>query len=410
MDVEQGHFANQAPQENREIDLDRNIDLDINIVKIEQYLKSNLPLNIDTFNRLIQIGLQAIRTLKNKNAALIKAYNDLNTKEDEINNLKAQIIAMKTLHGKELQGAKDAALDMQYKNGFDIIYNDVDVLRKQRDDLQTQNDAISRFFVNNGENIFEKMIALEKENAELKQQLELRNDVISKSDLDSVFQSGIKTFASSINTPAVDEIRLKELLHDTVRLAHLSRERGECIRQYIQYFVALQDWIENKMVVRYYNALKEASKNGNELINLVYNLLCYIDDMYKAFLPEQFGYERMNLAETDNEAKSKQINDIEYIHYPRLNSLITFDHQDAALENKYISLIDQSPQTFDSAIQRIVRKTYNPNGNPYTPSIRENNGRLPRPAEPLFLSMNPDNPIQYFDSNTSIQGLPQPYL
>ena len=25
MDVEPGHFANQAPQENREIDLDRNI-------------------------------------------------------------------------------------------------------------------------------------------------------------------------------------------------------------------------------------------------------------------------------------------------------------------------------------------------------------------------------------------------
>ena len=35
MDVEPGHFANQAPQENREIDLDRNI------VQIEQYLKKN---------------------------------------------------------------------------------------------------------------------------------------------------------------------------------------------------------------------------------------------------------------------------------------------------------------------------------------------------------------------------------
>ena len=403
MDVEPGHFANQAPQENREIDLDRNI------VQIEQYLKSNLPVNGETFDLLIQIGIKAINTLKIKNAALIKAQSDLYEKDQKIKDLEVQILYMKSLHEKEIQGAKDAAMDMQYKNGFNIVYNDVDVLRRQRDELQNQTDVISRFFVNNGENIFEKMIALEKENAELKQQLELRNDVISKSDLDSALQSGIKTFASSINTPAVDEIRLKELLHDTVRLAHLSRERGECIRQYIQYFAALQDWIENKMVVRYYNALKEASKNGNELINLVYNLLCYIDDMYKAFPPEQFGYERMNLAETDNEAKSKQIKDIEYIHYPRLNSSITFDHQDAALENKYISLIDQSPQTFDSVIQRIVRKTYNSDGF-YTPQIRENNQRLPQPAEPLFTSNKPDNPIQYFDSNSIVQSLPQPQL
>ena len=404
MDVEQGQFANQAPQENREIDFDRNI------VQIEEYLKSNLPQSGDTFNMLIQIGLQAISTLKNKNDALIKAHNDLKTKEKEIENLKAQIIAMKTLHGKELQGAKDAVLDMQYKNGFDIIYNDVDVLRKQRDDLQTQNDAISRFFVNNGENIFEKMTALEKENAELKNQLELRNNVVSKSDLDSALQDGVQRLASSINTPVVDEVKLKELLHDTVRLAYTSKERGECILNFRMYFLALQDWIENKMVVRYYNALKEASKNGNELINLVYNLLCYIDDMYKAFPPEHFGYERKDLNAIDNEAKSKQIKDIEYVHYPRLNSYIHLTEQDAALENKYISLIYQSPRTFDSVIDRIVRKTYNPNGNPYTPSIRENNGRLPRPPEPLFLSMNPDNPIQYFDSNTSIQGLPQPYL
>lgn len=404
MDVEQGQFANQAPQENREIDFDRNI------VQIEEYLKSNLPQSGDTFNMLIQIGLQAITTLKNKNSSLIQAHNDLKIKEIEIENLKAQIIAMKTLHGKELQGAKDAALDMQYKNGFDIIYNDVDVLRKQRDDLQTQNDAISRFFVNNGENIFEKMTALEKENAELKNQLELRNNVVSKSDLDSALQDGVQKLASSINTPVVDEVKLKELLHDTVRLAYTSKERGECILHFRMYFLALQDWIENIMVVRYYNALKEASKNGNELINLVYNLLCYIDDMYKAFPPEHFGYERKDLNAIDNEAKSKQIKDIEYVHYPRLNSYIHLTEQDAALENKYISLIYQSPRTFDSVIDRIVRKTYNQNGNPYTPSIRENNGRLPRPPEPLFLSMNPDNPIQYFDSNTSIQGLPQPYL
>ena len=404
MDVEQGQFANQAPQENREIDFDRNI------VQIEEYLQSNLPQSGDTFNMLIQIGLQAINTLKKKNLSLIKAHNDLKIKEIEIENLKAQIIAMKTLHGKELQGAKDAALDMQYKNGFDIIYNDVDVLRKQRDDLQTQNDAISRFFVKNGENIFEKMTALEKENAELKNQLELRNNVVSKSDLDSALQDGVQKLASSINTPVVDEVKLKELLHDTVRLAYTSKERGDCILHFRMYFLALQDWIENKMVVRYYNALKEASKNGNELINLVYNLLCYIDDMYKAFPPEHFGYERKDLNAIDNEAKSKQIKDIEYVHYPRLNSYIHLTEQDAALENKYISLIYQSPRTFDSVIDRIVRKTYNPNGNPYTPSIRENNGRLPRPPEPLFLSMNPDNPIQYFDSNTSIQGLPQPYL
>ena len=404
MDVEPGHFANQAPQENGENDFDRNI------VQIEQYLQGNIPRNDNTFNMLIQIGLQAISTLKKKNAALIQAQNDLNTKGKEIKNLEAQIIAMKALHDKELQGAKDAALGMQYKNGFDIIYNDVDVLRKQRDDLQTQNDAISRFFVSEGENIFQKLTALEKENAELKKQLELRNNVVSKSDLDSALQDGVQRLASSINTPVVDEVKLKELLHDTVRLAYTSKERGDCIQHFRLYFLALQDWIENKMVVRYYNALKEASKNGNELINLVYNLLCYIDDMYKAFPPEHFGYERKDLNAIDNEAKSKQIKDIEYVHYPRLNSYIHLTEQDAALENKYISLIYQSPRTFDSVIDRIVRKTYNPNGNPYTPSIRENNGRLPRPPEPLFLSMNPDNPIQYFDSNTSIQGLPQPYL
>ena len=60
-------------------------------------------------------------------------------------------------------------------------------------------------------------------------------------------------------------------------------------------------------------------------------------------------------------AKSKQIKDIEYVHYPRLNSYILLTEQDADLENKYISLIYQSPRTFDSVIDRIVRKTYNAN-------------------------------------------------
>ena len=56
MDVEPGHFANQAPQENGEIDFDRYI------VQIELYLQGNIPRNDNTFNMLIQIGLQAIRT------------------------------------------------------------------------------------------------------------------------------------------------------------------------------------------------------------------------------------------------------------------------------------------------------------------------------------------------------------
>ena len=96
MDVEPGHFANQAPQENREIDLDRNI------VQIEQYLKSNLPLNGETFDLLIQIGIKAINTLKIKNAALIKAQSDLYEKDQKIKDLEVQILYMKSLHEKEI--------------------------------------------------------------------------------------------------------------------------------------------------------------------------------------------------------------------------------------------------------------------------------------------------------------------
>ena len=391
----------------------------VNIERAKTYLNSQLQCDVGTLRTLVDLGLQLVRALEDKDRSIDICEQEMREKNEEINTernkhaqekawLQQQLIAANNLiKQREIEYAQSLA-----NTNISDMAARISSLQEEKRKLEEQNKWLKSMLGENGEDIMITMRNLKDDNEKLKKQIELSDVAVSKTDLHNTLQIFGDELSSSLNKPTVQDQTYFTTQNEAMRLAYVSNERKNYIIDLQNYLNTLQDWIENKMVVKYYNALGDACKRGDNLLNLIYEMLIYIDQLYDIAPPEYVGYERKNLQETKETADRNKISNIEYEHYPRFESLIQFDVIDEYLENKYLELLKKRPYHEADLISALLNKTtVFPR---YSGTI--NNGRnngLPAVPKKLF-NMSPDqqqDQQKYYTDTPVIENrLPQPYL
>ena len=391
----------------------------VNIERAKTYLNSQLQCDVDTLRTLVDLGLQLVGALEEKDRSIYICEQEMSQKEEEINTLKIGHAQEKAWLQQQLNAAnklieqreREYAQRLANTNISDMAAR-ISSLQEEKRKLEEQNKWLTSTLGKNGEDIVITMGKLRDENEKLKKQVELSGVAVSQADLHNTLQVFGNELTTSINKPTVQDQTYFATQNEAMRLAYVSNERKRYIIDLQNYLNTLQDWIENKMVVKYYNALGDASKRGDNLLNLIYEMLVYIDQLYCIAPPEYVGYERKNLNETKEIADRNRISNISYEHYPRFESFIQFEAIDNFLENKYLDLLRRRPYQEADLISALLSKsTVYPR---YYGTINNgSNNSLPAAPKKLFnMSSDQQQDPKTYSSDTPVieNRLPQPYL
>ena len=382
------------------------------------YLTKNLQCNRNTFDTVINLGLKLVIALEEKERYIDMCEQELRGKDDTIEKMKNEHIQERTRLQIQLDEANKIIQQREIEYAQRLAntnISDMDArissLQEEKKKLEDQNKLLTSTLGEKGEDIMLTIGKLRDENEKLKKQIELSGVAVSQADLQNTLKVFGNELATIINTPVVQDQTYIATQNEAMRLAYVSNERKRYIIDLQNYLNTLQDWIENKMVVKYYNALGDASQRGDNLLNLIYEMLLYIDQLYCIAPPEYVGYERKNLNEAKAYADSNRISNISYEHYPRFESLIQFDAIDDYLENKYLDLLQKRPYNEADLISALLSKsTVFPR---YPPPINNGSNALPAAPQKLF-NISPDqqqDPRTYYSDTPVIENrLPQPHL